>query len=44
MINVKGKWALITGAKNGRTFAAQDFRGLSLEEAVELAQQQPAVY
>ena len=36
--------AFVDDGKNGRTFAAQDFRGLSLEEAVELAHQQPAVY
>ena len=36
--------AFVNDGRNGRTFAAQDFRGMSLEEAVELAERQPGVY
>ena len=36
--------AFIDDGKCGRTFAAQDFSGMTLEEAVEKAHQQPGVY
>lgn len=46
MKNLKGKWVLVTGASRGigRLFGAQEFAGMTLEEAVEAAEKKPSPY
>ena len=60
MLQLQGKWVLITGAsrglpgiivgafvndgKSGRIFSAQDFAGLTLEQAVQKAETMQGSY
>ncbi len=44
MVNVAGKWALITGASRGIGFGASNFHGMTLEQAVDHAEKNIPVY
>ena len=44
MVDVRGRWALITGASRGIGYGASNFCGMSLEEAVQFAENNIPMY